>query len=287
MDDNKWKYINKPPACTKPIWKGLIPKDKRDAVLRQIRQECIDIYGYDLDECPKRKVCFTKKCIGRPLPWKSPTALPYLKQLEKTHVIINKELYIENCENCPIKNSCKRNCEQVNDFLNRNYTEEATLLYRDNIDNISYDNYEDKTSSFSLVNGKIPWDILNEKRKSIIKYYLYKQNDFKFIADKLNLNNQAYVKYEFYAGLTKLSEYAKIREFLESKPNITKNQEKILKQIYLNKKSIVEVAKELKLSKQNIQQIVKRVINKYNIKWSKFVYKKNNKVIYNIPKIFK
>lgn len=287
MNEKKWKLNNKFAACTKPPWKSLIHKDKRDSVLRQIRQECIDIYGYDLDECPKRKMCFTKECIGRPLPWKSPTALPYLEQLKNIYKIENKELFIENCENCPIKKECTSNCSQVNDFLNRNASKEVNLLYKDTIENFPPDFSIDNETTYNPLYGDIPWDILNKKRKLIVKLYIYKQNDFKYIADKLNLNNQAYVKYEFYAGLTKLSEYAKLRKFINSKPKLTPKQEKILKRIYLDNKTITKVSKELNLSKQNIQQIVKRVIEKYNIKWSKFVYKTDNKVIYNIPKILK
>ena len=89
VDEKAFKRIHKPPACTKAPWEHLVTGPNKDNILRAIRQETIAIYGQSMDECPKRKVCFTKSCIGRPLPFKSPTAKPYLDQLKLTHNIVS------------------------------------------------------------------------------------------------------------------------------------------------------------------------------------------------------
>lgn len=120
MDELEYKRKFKPSSCSSPPWATLIPAKDRPEILRIIRQECIDIYGHDLDECPKRFTCLKKSCIGRPLPWKSPTAAPYLERLKETQVIKNEEMFIQtDCSVCPIAAICKNPCNQVLDFIDR------------------------------------------------------------------------------------------------------------------------------------------------------------------------
>jgi len=139
MDEKKFKKINKPPACTQQPWAHLIHPDDRFNVLGKIREESIMLHGENLDACPKRKTCFTKACMGRPLPVKSPTFQPYLEQLKKTHKIVNDELYINNCGSCQIAPTCKSLCHQMNDWLQRDSDPQPNLIYQDNLENYPTD----------------------------------------------------------------------------------------------------------------------------------------------------
>ena len=290
MDEKKFKRTFKPPSCTMSPWYNLIPKDQRDQVMRNIRHETIEAYGYSMDECPKRKTCLTKSCVGRPLPWKSKTAEPYLKILQQTHNIQNDELFISNCDTCKIAKTCKSPCYQVNDFLNRATSKEAELVPQENLENHVIENPEiiENIQNFITTNSNIPWDCLTDTRKLVIKKYLYENKDFAMIAKEMDLNNQARVKYEFYSALTRLSEFAVMRKFIkDNENNLTPKQLNTLNSIYSDNLSITDVAKKEKVSKQAIQQSLTRVVDKYNIKWSVFVTKNKNKIIYNVSGLFK
>lgn len=286
-NDKTWKLRNKPPACTRPPWRYLIPYKDRPEILRKIRQECVEIYGKSFDECSKRLDCVGKDCVGRPLPWKSPTARRYLEQLKKTHKIVNEELYIEGCETCPLVKTCKKPCLEVIDSSNKTKSREPKLIYKDFLDNLQRESVED-TDLRTLNTKNIPWDILDDTKKEVIKKYVSENKDFKTIANQLGLTNQARVKYIFYSSLTKLSEYAIVREFIEeNKFLITPKQLRVLNLIYKENKTKTEVAKELGLTKQSIGQILNRVFNKYNVKWKVFVKKKGTRVVYNTEEIVK
>ncbi len=283
MDEKKFKKDNRPAACTLPPWAGLIPSDRRDEVLRQIKHETVMAYGYSMDECPKRMVCFSKKCIGRPLPWKSATAKPYLDELVKRHNIQNDEMFLTNCDLCPIANICKSPCAQVNDFLQRDKSKEPQLEYRDNLENIEV--IPERIVSVENLIGKglkIPWDVLTTKRKETVQKYLYQQKDFLTIAKELGYHDQSRARYEYYAALTTLSEYATMRRFLEEKgAELPKHIKDTLEAVYKDNLDITEVAQQRSVSKQAIQQRVARTIKRYKITWNTFVRKEGNKVIFN------
>lgn len=295
MDNNKdWKTKNKPSSCTAAPWEFLIPFEIRAATMRQIRQECIDKFGYSFDECPKRMVCIGKDCLGRSLPWESPTAKPYLELLKETQVIVNDEMFIQtDCSKCPIYTSCKTPCYQVSDYLKRDSIKEPTIYYKENYtakDVVSIDNSNTNSKNIDLLfNGNdIPWDCLVEKKQQVVKKYLYDQLDFKYIADQLDLNNQARCKYEFYSAVNKLSEYGVMRNFIEHNIwKLTNRQRVLLEKIYFENKSFTEVAKEMRVSKQSIQQTVARVVKKYNLKWTKYVKRQGKKIVYLVPEIFR
>lgn len=291
MNEKDFKKSHKPAICTSPAWRNLISGQVKDDTLRKIRQETIAAYGYSMDECPKRLVCMGTECLGRPLPWKSETAKPYLEQLKVTHTIKNDELYLTKCDQCPIKIKCKSPCHQINDFLNRQISKEPDLIFQENLENHSQPYIEGKTIHKSIHNPDIPWDCLSTKRQTIIKKYLYEGKDFLMIAKELNMNNQARVKYEFYAGLTRLSEFAAIRAFFNDNKEEIELDNKFnyltIKALYFDNLSITTYAKSKSSSKQAVQQRLTRFIKKYNIKWTIFVKKKKNKLIYNVPMVFK
>jgi predicted DNA-binding protein YlxM (UPF0122 family) len=289
MNENKFKSLNKPPACTMAPWYNLIPKAIRDNTMRIIRQETIEAYGYSMDECPKRKVCLTTSCIGRPLPWLSKTAKPYLDQLQTTHTIQNEELVLSSCDTCPIAKTCKSPCHQVNDFLNRGSNKEPDLLFQDNLENhVTYEVTVDSIRPALLNNTEVPWDCLTDARQQVVKKYLYEGKDFLTIAKELDLNNQARVKYEFYSALTRLSEFAVMRKFLDDRGDeLTHKQRCVLIMIYKTNLNFTSIAHIEEITKQAVQQILTRVINKYNIKWTIFVKKQKGKIVYNVPGLFK
>lgn len=269
-------------------WRYLIPKEERDTVLRKIRQETSEAYGFDMEACPKRKVCIGKDCIGRSLPWKSETAKPYLEQLKKTHKIVNGEMFIDNCNTCTIRNSCTSPCIQINDFFNRTKSRQPSLVYKETLDNFEIQHSTEVGEGLLNKGLKIPWDALSEKRKQVVQLYVYKQRDFLQIANELDLTNQARVKYEFYAALTTISEYGVMRKFIADKtPVLKESQLEVLNLIYYENHSLTYAAKKLGISKQAIQQMIDRLKKKYNLKWTKYVYKKGNKLVYNVPELMK
>lgn len=289
MDHKKWKKENKPASCTKCPFDHLIPAIKRHEVMRKVKNESIDAYGYDMSvECPKRLICFKKACIGRPLPWASASAKPYLEKLSTTQYIENGELFVQDCSQCPIVSKCTRNCSQVWDYSQRDRVDEVIISYKENVDNFVINLEDENVSKIFDNNLEIPWDILNDKKREIIKDYLYKQKDFKQIADNQKLINQAKSKYIFYLSLNKLSEYGTMREFIqENEDKLSDNQYYILSQVYFNNRTMLDIAKELEISKQSVQQLISRVVKKFKLKWKTFVWKTGNKVVYNIPEILK
>jgi len=289
MESKNFKKENRMAACTQPPWNIFISTKERPEILRKIRQECIDIYGYSLDECPKRKICIKKECLGRPLPYDSKTAKPYIEKLEKTQNIVNGELFINtNCTTCPIFKECNYPCNQVVDFIDRDKSVEPYIIYKEKTENLEAVITPLEPSILFVKDTDIPWDILSEKKKQIVKKYLYEERDFRYIAESLDMNNQARVKYEFYSALTKLTEYGIMRKFIkENIEKITDRQKLILEMIYFNNMSQVETARWLGISKQSIQQTINRVVKKHKIKWKKFVRKEKNKPMYNTLEVLK
>lgn len=291
MDEKTFKKIHKPAACTQPVWQVLISSDKKHEVLAKIRQESIAAYGQSYDECPKRKTCFTQTCMGRPLPLKSQTAKPYIEQLKKTHKVnANGELLLSNCDSCTIKQSCKSLCSQVNDFLNRDKVEEPEINYKENLDNIVPENLNSALEKIMGKGFQIPFDCLTIKRQDTIKKYLYEQKDFLTIAKEMGYYDQAQAKYEFYAALTKLSKFGVMRKMCYEKFNtgeIDHRDQAILNDIFFINKSLTEASYTWKLSKQALNKLIKKYKNKFNLRWQIFVRKQGNKVVYNVPEIFK
>ena len=287
MNEKNYKKINKPAMCTNPVWKSVITTEDKEDIVRKIRAESIEIYGQSLDECSKRLVCLGQDCLGRPLPSLSPTAKPYIDELKKKYKVINDEIFLTKCEVCPIKLKCTSTCHQINDYLNRGNKKEPEFVYQEITESYTETILSNNTTEF-MTNRDIAWDCLTTRRRDIIKKYIYEGKDFLTIARELNMKSQAWAKYEFYAGLTKLSEYATVREYLtNNKDTMTKGNFSLLENLYLKNQSLTEVAQQEKCSKQALQQRLTRLFNSGNIKWIIFVKKVNNKPVYNVPTVFK
>jgi predicted DNA-binding protein YlxM (UPF0122 family) len=297
IKDLNFKKLNKMAACTSPPWAELIPIEIRVDTLRKIREEMLDTVGQTYNECPKRLTCFKKTCLGRPLPWASQTAQPYLEAFKKTHNLkLNKEtneleLVIDtDCKACPIVNKCTSLCNQVLDFIERDKNLEipkAIVSYEDVEEILEYKENAG-AGSFFVSKEDIPWEVISDKKAEIIKKYIFEHRDYKSIAEKLDLNNQSRVKYEMYSAINKLSEYAAVRKFLKKHwQELTDRQRQIFSLVYYENKTFVDTANTLKVSKQSIQQTVSRILKKYKVKWPSYVKKKNNRIIYNVPELFK
>ena len=277
-------------ACTTRPWAHLIPIDIRIETLAQVKVECVQIYGHDFEECDKRKVCFTKTCMGRDLEWKSPTALPYLQKFAKIVGINEGDQYkiTTDCQKCPIYKTCTSTCSQVNDFINRASNPEMQFVYQENLESYNQEEVMSSGERPKETNLELPWDILTPAKARVIKKYLYEQKDFLLVAKELDLNNQAEAKYSFYAALTKLSEYGTMRKFLEENMDkLTEKQQLIMDEVYFKNKSLTEIAEQSNISVPAVTGMINRVVEKYNIKWPVFVRKENQKVVYNVPEILK
>lgn len=286
----QFKRENRPSSCTEPPWAQLIPPAQRPGTLRQIRQECIDELGYSLDECPHRLTCLKKTCPGRPMPTFSKTAQPYLGTLKQRHKWDgDKFIVLTDCRECPIVKECKNPCNMVVDFIDRAKTKEPRLVFAESVDPmIPVDFPEIGDGKITAYAEELPWDCLSKKKVALIKLYLYEQRDYRYVADKLKLTNQARAKYEFYAALTKMSEYGVVRRFLTEHINkLTPRQQQIFDMIYYDNLTMVETARRLGISKQSVNQTVTRVLKRYGVKWPVFVRKHKKKTIYNVLEVFK
>lgn len=288
MDEKKFKKIHKPAACTEQPWASLVDPDNKFSILNKIREESILLHGESLDACPKRKVCFTKTCMGRPLPVKSPAFKPYLEQLKKTHNIVNDELYIDTCGSCQIKTSCKSLCHQMNDFLKRDSDPSPNLIFQDNLEN-----YPSELQMGDTVNSKnfdisLCWEVIPENKAAIIKKYLYQQKDFEIVAKELNISNKALAKYEYYSTLNKLAEFSVMRKFIkDNQSDLTENQQLVLNMVYYGNKNLTQTAKELNITTESVRRTILRVVEANKLSWPIFVRKEQGKLIYNIPEILK
>lgn len=152
---------------------------------------------------------------------------------------------------------------------------EPTLEYSEIDPNIpSTTEIYDSPSAIKMNAEDIPWDVLGERRAKIIHTYVYVVRDFRSIAHKLGMYNQAPVKYDFYAALTTLSKYAVMREFLKHNKNkLTPTQKEILELVFEQNLTNTKASEKLKVSKQAIQQVIARVIKKHKIKWKAYVKK--------------
>lgn len=289
MNELEFKKQFKMGACTQQPWAPLIPARDRPEILRIIRQETIEAYGYSMDECPKRLTCFKKECIGRPLPWESLTARPYLEQLETTQKVIDGELFITtDCNTCPLFKTCKSPCNQVLDFIERDKKAEPLINYKNTTENMEAEVAILEPANFAVNGTDIPWDCIPSKKAEIIRKYLYEERDYRSIAESMDLNNQARVKYEFYSAINRLSEYAAVRKFLRlDGDKLTPRQKEIFELVYKENLTFVKAAERLQISKQSVQQTVSRILKRYKVKWHSYVRKRGNKVIYNVPELFK
>lgn len=289
MNELKFKKDNRPASCNEPPWSNLIPAKDRAEILRIIRNETIEHYGYSMDRCPKRLTCWTKSCTGRPLPWESETARPYLEKLETTQKVVDGEMFIvTNCQACPLFKSCKSPCNQVLDFIERDKKSEPSLTYKNTTDNLEAEAAFLEPANFSVGASDIPWDAIASKKAEIIRKYLYEQRDYRHIAETMDLNNQARTKYEFYSAVNKLSEYAAVRKFLKDhSAKLTAKQLEIFELVYIKNLTFVKTAELLEISKQSVQQCVSRILKRYKVKWKTYVKKRGNKVFYSVPELFK
>lgn len=284
------KRLKKVAACTQPPWAPFIEASVRADTLRKIREECVEKLGYNLDECPKRKTCFTDTCTGRPLPWFSKTAKPYLEKLAKeTSTNPNTDLFVStDCSPCPFFKECNSPCNQVIDYIERTKTAEPTLYYYDKLESVTPNLEVIEESLSSLSTDNIPWDCISERKRKVIKERLFKEKNFSHVAENTNLYNNAAAKLEYYSGLTKLSKYGVIRKFFkENKDLLTDKQRFIIQSVFVENKKVKEVAKTLNVTTQAVYLNINKVIEKHNLKWKTYVKIKDRKVIYNISEIVK
>jgi DNA-directed RNA polymerase specialized sigma subunit len=135
---------------------------------------------------------------------------------------------------------------------------------------------------------EIPWDCISDKKRQVIKLYLYEQKDFLHIAKQMGLYNQASSKYEFYTALTKLSKIGTIRKFVKDNwESFSDYHKSLLEEAFINNKSYVQIAKDRNITPQGVQQVITRILKKNKVKWQTYIYRKKGKLYYNVPAILK
>ena len=289
MNDSKFKKEYKMPACASAPWANLIPASERAEVIRIINEETIEAIGYDLSSCPKRFTCFGKHCIGRPLPYCSKTALPYLEKLEKTQNIVNEELFIStDCNSCPIFKTCNTPCNQVLDFIERDKKSEPKLTYSIINDKVMTEAVSLEPANFVVDASDIPWDVLTSDKAELIRKYFFEGLNYAHVASLTNLSNKSFAKYKMYWAINKLTKFAVIRKFIKNNSNkFTSRQLEVFDLVYIKNYTMKRTAEHLGISRQAVQNIINTTLKNNNVKWPVFIKRKGNKIIYNIPKVLR
>lgn len=277
----------KPAACTQPPWKAYLPNGKKGEILIKIRQETEQAYGQNYDSCPKRMVCIGKSCLGRPLPTKSKTFQKYFSEMKKNLNIVGEQLILENCDICKLRSDCTKPCQQINDYLNRGSKEKIDLVYKETVHNIAQEPQNREFNYGELNFKELPWDCVPELNKKVYDKLVLQRKGLQQVTDECGINNKSYTKKIYAQTLNKLAEYSIMREFLSKKPKLTSKQLEILEKVYLQNKSLTKVSKEFNVSRQSVQEVVKRVKTKYNINIPKFYREIKGKPVYNIPEFLR
>lgn len=289
MSEDKFKQDIRFASCARAPWARYIEPGKRDEIMRKIRIECIQFYGHSMDTCDLKSVCIGKKCLGRQLPFLSPTAKPYLDKLvaDKRNKVKEGKFYVvDNCNDCPIRNSCTSVCPMMNDFLNRHQKKQPDLIYQETLDNYVSEGPQRPVMPSNMAGMDLPWDCLKDDWKRIVKLRLNQRKDFLTIANTCGLFDQAAAKKEFYYALTKLAEYAIVREFLkEKREDLTLGQFEILTAKYIENKSRKQIATERNMTYDAVRNIIYKTLTKHDITWPIYVTTEQGKIRYNIPEV--
>ena len=233
MNDTQFKKKNKPALCTLDPVLSQVPKDKYHELLNICRQKARDSGFEDYDTgCPKRHTCLGN-CTGRPIAHYIDELKPYIDKVR--HLIApDGMIYLKGCGTCPIKTTCKKTCNQVSDFMDRNKNkEDLTTKFEPVAITTDYalanwvggDDGETQPGILSELIGRygsiqdtienLPWGAINDKRQRLIRMYVFEGKDFRASANELGYSNGNVARNEFYRSLTTLSKFATVRYFIE------------------------------------------------------------------------
>ena len=81
-------------------------------------------------------------------------------------IIVDDNLFLENCNTCPIAKSCDSPCQQVLDNINRDESEETYLYYNQDIEENST-TLDDTVEGQLNFNFEVPWDCINNRKREI------------------------------------------------------------------------------------------------------------------------
>ena len=136
-------------------------------------------------------------------------------------------------------------------------------------------------------NNDIPWNALSEKKQQIVKAYLYEQKTLEDIAFDL-YTTKSKVRYDYYAALTKLSEFAVVRKFIDAKgTQLDPKTLDILQDVYIHLVERKVKAQQLGQTVNAVDKRIQRVLIEHDVKWTVFVKKQKGKVVFTVPRILK
>ncbi len=257
-------------ACTSPPWQALIPFEERPDALRRIREECLSEYGYEFEECSKRLRCDKKQCIGRPLPWKSKTAKPYLDELSKTQKIVNEEMVIiTDCQTCPIFKKCTSTCNQIDDYIDRKVKPEPVMYYRNDVSNSTIES--EGSAFFKDISAPIHWHLISTLYKNALQDYILKDLNLNELAVKYN-TDRATIKSYVYSAITTLSKYRAIAKSFNSGIFRSDLQKTCIKQL-LDSNTIKELAAQFNVTNSAIRLHIQNFTQDNKITWKKYVHR--------------
>ena len=291
MSDASFKKKNKHAICTLDPVMASVPKDKFHELQNIVRQKCRDV-GLDYDSaCSKRLTC-NGTCTGRQVYHFIDELAPYIKKI--SHIIApDGMIYLKGCGTCPIKTTCKKTCNQVSDFMDRNKNkEDLTTKFEPVAITTDYalanwvggDDGETQPGILSELIGRygsiqdtienLPWGAINDKRQRLIRMYVFEGKDFRASANELGYSNGNVARNEFYRSLTTLSKFATVRYFIEQhRDEISDFDYELLQLRYYKFLSVNEISGQLGLPVGTIRSKLFRFLKKSKTKYSRFVVK--------------
>jgi hypothetical protein len=290
MNDTQFKKKNKPALCTLDPVMAVVPKAKFHELQNIVRQKLRDS-GLDYDSgCPKRHTCLGN-CTGRPIYHQVDELKPYIDKIR--HLIApDGMIYLKGCGTCPIKSTCKKTCNQVSDFMDRNKNKEdlvnklepAIVTTDFALSHWVGDDTESQPGILSELISRygsiqdtienLPWGAINDKRQRLIRMYVFEGKDFRASAIELGYSNGNVARNEFYRSLTTLSKFATVRYFIEQhRDEISDFDYELLQLRYYKFLSVNEISKLLILPVGTIRSKLFRFLKKSKTKYSRFVVK--------------
>lgn len=298
MNDADFKKKNKPPLCTEDPFLALVPKNLTHEIINIARQRSRDhgLDDYDFG-CPKRFTC-DGQCSGRPVPDYIPELKPYIEKLK--HLITSDGLmYVNKCDQCPIAITCKKTCSQIADYMERGKNKDDITNKSDPVilttdyalgtwvseqpgsDEPQPGVLSELISRYGSIQDAIenlPWEAINERRKRLVRMYIFEGKDFRACAKEIGYSNGTVARNEFYRSLTTLSKFATVRYYIElHRDEIPDFDYELLQLRYYQFLTVSEIAKQLGLPIGTVRSRLFRFISRSSLKYTKYVNK--NKVI--------
>jgi transcriptional regulator len=268
--------LRQQPVCSQSPVKLYLGADRH----RELRAKYKLELGLDLldDRCANAFNCLLvdEGCIGRPFPLDGEVlqALQTLNVTVTTGIYKGRDVYLAKatvtCSSCPFNGQCTTSCATQDSYLNRrvkpesNPPESSLVPYEDlergmyralTPDDVQHCEYG------SWANESLPLDCLTSKQRQVVEMTLYRGLDQVVIADILGTTKQDISK-SYSLAISRLEEFGKARKVISQGSSMI---HPVVEDYYVNNLTLQKIADALKVSKQNISQIVSRWKNSVGI----------------------